>query len=747
LYQSTVIDWAMRSARSGPVAASASTMLKSALAFKSAPKDFRQYHVKDGRKVWNLTGIRRVLYRLPRVIEAVQRGETVWVAEGEKDVHALEEAGAVATCNPMGAGKWRPEYADVLDGASVIVVADRDEAGRKHGAKVAASLDHKALVVTMVEAAEGKDAADHLAAGLGLDDFRPVEDPVEPQPPAEDQPKQTQAAVLVRLARERYHLIIGDDGRPYAVAKDGPAIARPLRGRGGLREQLARIYSDTCRGAVASAAAFTDAIAVLEGHASQADPVPVYLRVAPHGDGIVLDLGTPDGRCIVATPAGWRRERRSPVLFRRTALTMALPDPVRPAPGAAVLEIGDDGKPAGMLAPLAALLNTSETTFRLLIGWLLAALIPGIPHPVLALLGEQGTAKSTTARLLAGLIDPSPAPLRSPPRDIRQWAITAAAGWTVCIDNISSIPDWLSDSLCKAVTGDGIVDRALYTDDDVIVLAFRRVITLTSIDAGELRGDLGDRLLPAELDRIADTDRRADAAIAADYEAGRPELLGAILTLLCECLARLPAVELEAMPRMADFGRVLAALDQVTGWDTLGSYRASADDIAEVVVESDLFAEAIRELVTGQDSGVGTWKGTAAELRQQITPAKPPKWWPRTPRAASGRLRRSAPSLRRVGVEVTFTRDGHARHVTIACADMKCERPSHRHYRHNQDGDQSADQQEFPDPGCDGSDGTQPSHPHPEPTQAESPTVTPSQRPDQQKHAPGGASVVTSVLL
>lgn len=165
-----------------------------------------------------------------------------------------------------------------------------------------------------------------------------MEDPAEAQPATEDQPKQTQAAVLVRLAHERYHLITGDDGHPYAVAKDGPSIARPLRGRGGLREQLARIYTDACRGAVASSSAFTDAIAVLEGHANQAELVPVYLRVAPHGDSIVLDLGTPDGRCNHCTPGGWRREPRSPVLFRRTALTMALPDLVRPAPGTAVLE-------------------------------------------------------------------------------------------------------------------------------------------------------------------------------------------------------------------------------------------------------------------------------------------------------------------------------------------------------------------------------------------------------------------------
>jgi hypothetical protein len=480
----------------------------------------------------------------------------------------------------------------------------------------------------------------------------------------EDKPKQTQAALLVKLARERYDLITGDDGRPYAVARNGPAVARPLRGRGGLREQLARIYSDACRGAVASASAFTDAIAVLEGHASQADPVPVYLRVAPHSDGIVLDLGTPDGRCIIAGPAGWRRESRSPVLFRRTALTMALPDPLR----------------GGSLSPLQELLNASEATFRLMAGWLLAALIPWIPHPILALLGEQGTAKSSAARLLIGLIDPSPAPLRSPPRDVRQWAITASAGWTVCIDNVSAIPDWLSDCLCKAVTGDGIVDRALYTDDDVIVLAFRRVIALTSIDAGELRGDLGDRLLPAELDRIDEAARRTDEQITTAYDAALPQLLGAILTLLCDCLARLPDVELENMPRMADFARLLAALDQAAGWDTLATYETTAADIAETVVESDLFAEAIRELVTTPGSDA-RWEGTASKLREHITPAKPPKWWPRTPRAASGRLRRSAPSLRRIGVEVTFTRQPGTgvRIITVECADTKCGLASHGH--------------------------------------------------------------------
>jgi 5S rRNA maturation endonuclease (ribonuclease M5) len=143
-----------------------------------APKDFRQRrseHRSDGSSgwVWNLKGTRRVLYRLPRILEAVAAGKTVYVVEGEKDVAALEQAGAVATCNPGGAGKWQDSYAQALAGASVVVVADRDQAGRKHARTVISSLRSRGCTVRIVEAAEGKDAADHLARHT-LDELVPV---------------------------------------------------------------------------------------------------------------------------------------------------------------------------------------------------------------------------------------------------------------------------------------------------------------------------------------------------------------------------------------------------------------------------------------------------------------------------------------------------------------------------------------------------------------------------------------------
>jgi 5S rRNA maturation endonuclease (ribonuclease M5) len=145
------------------------------------PKDFRMRR-PDGKGgwTWKLDGVTPVLYRLPEVMAAVRRGETVYIVEGEKDVEALRAAGAVATCNPGGAGKWRPEFTETLRGAHVAVVRDTDEPGRRHAAQVVASLRGVAASVRLVEAKAGKDAADHLAAGFGLDDF--VDIPL-PEPP------------------------------------------------------------------------------------------------------------------------------------------------------------------------------------------------------------------------------------------------------------------------------------------------------------------------------------------------------------------------------------------------------------------------------------------------------------------------------------------------------------------------------------------------------------------------------------
>ena len=140
------------------------------------PKGFAQ-RTPDGSGGfrWGRKGVPEVPYQLPEILAAVAAEDTVYVVEGEKDAEALCDVGCVATCNAGGAGKWREEFAAYFEGADVVVVADRDEPGRQHAAAVRDSLAPVARSVRVVEAREGKDAADHVAAGHTIDELVAVD--------------------------------------------------------------------------------------------------------------------------------------------------------------------------------------------------------------------------------------------------------------------------------------------------------------------------------------------------------------------------------------------------------------------------------------------------------------------------------------------------------------------------------------------------------------------------------------------
>ncbi|MGW2226825.1 toprim domain-containing protein [Streptomyces formicae] len=138
---------------------------------------------KSGRR-WSLNDehgnrlVRLVPYRLPELLKAKEADRVIWIAEGEKDVHALVDHGLHATCNAGGSGKWTAEHADFLEAADVTVVADRDEPGRQHALHVVETLKGIARSIYVVQARQGKDAADHFAAGHTDSEFNQVWAPV-----------------------------------------------------------------------------------------------------------------------------------------------------------------------------------------------------------------------------------------------------------------------------------------------------------------------------------------------------------------------------------------------------------------------------------------------------------------------------------------------------------------------------------------------------------------------------------------
>lgn len=172
------------------------------------PKDFRVWRPKPGGgKEWGIGDAPRVLYRLPKVTEAIREGRPILLVEGEKDVHAAERAGAVATCNFDGAAKpnqrtkWRPEYGETLRGAHIVIVADNDDAGHAHARAAQADLLGKAASVRIVRGlvdTPHADLSDHLAAGHTLDDLAPL-DLDTAEPPLEEEPPDIVDALIAEM--------------------------------------------------------------------------------------------------------------------------------------------------------------------------------------------------------------------------------------------------------------------------------------------------------------------------------------------------------------------------------------------------------------------------------------------------------------------------------------------------------------------------------------------------------------------
>ncbi len=219
--------------------------------------------------------------------------------------------------------------------------------------------------------------------------------------------------------------------------------------------------------------------------------------------------------------------------------------------------------------------------------------------------------------------------------------MSASGSWVVALDNLSGITLWLQDALCRAATGAGNVRRQLYSDSELAVLNFRRVIITTGIDLGAIRGDLADRSIIIKPERIPPTARRLEADLGDAFAKAWPTITAGLYDLAAQVLEVLPSIRVANPPRMADFASVLAAVDQVTGSNGLDRYTEHGEQLAEDVLDGDEVAVAVVAFMAKKDR----WNGTATELLDKVTPPQPGKHWPTTAHHFSGRLRRATPVL------------------------------------------------------------------------------------------------------
>src|SRR5262245_57768405 len=312
---------------------------------------------------------------------------------------------------------------------------------------------------------------------------------------------------------------------------------------------------------------------------------------------------------------------------------------------------------------LQPLLNcASYDDFILIVAWLLAALRPVGPYPLLALAGEQGSAKTVTCKLLKRLIDPSIAPVRTLPREERELMIAANNSHVLAFDNVSGRPAWLSDALCRLASGGGLAVRQLYSDDTEVLFEAARPMLLNGIEDVIGRPDLADRAIVLTLPPISNSQRLLEAELWAGFECVRPDILGALLDLMAHGLARRPAVHHTSLPSMEAFVLWEAACETAL-WPVgtiARAYGVNRQAMIESVIEGDPVAACARNIMLDRDE----WAGTASDFllaadklqRQEASIRRPD--WPRTPRALAGRLRRAQTSLRAVGINVGFQREG-----------------------------------------------------------------------------------------
>jgi len=240
----------------------------------------------------------------------------------------------------------------------------------------------------------------------------------------------------------------------------------------------------------------------------------------------------------------------------------------------------------------------SDNDFVLVVAWLLGALRAGGPYPVLAIAGEQGSAKTVLSKLLRGLIDPSVA------------VIAASNGHVLAFDNLSGLPPWLSDTLCRLTSGGAFSTRRLFTDQDEILFAAARPAILNGIEDVITRPDLADRAILLTLASIAERQRRPEHALWREFELARPHILGALLDAAAHGLHMLPRVRCKSLPRMADFALWATACE--SAFRPAGTVEAAYSNNRRAAIENIIDADPVAALVretwpTGRNGREAHW--------------------------------------------------------------------------------------------------------------------------------------------
>jgi hypothetical protein len=445
-------------------------------------------------------------------------------------------------------------------------------------------------------------------------------------------------------------LFLDQFGTPYAAIQIGDHIQTlPLKSSR-FRNWLCRVYYNS-EDNVLSSETVSNVLNILKAKAEfEGTAKSLSLRVAAVKEEpftIYYDLTNKDWQVVKITPEGWSIEY-APIMFTRYKGQQPQVYPSR--------EYSPD-----VFDRFMDLMNIKGEDERLLVkGYIVSLFYPDIPKPISIVIAEHGSAKTTEHELQKKLVDPSSTETLTFPRDINELVQKLSHNYVAYFDNVSKLPDWVSDQLCRASTGSGYSKRELYSDDEDVIYNFIRCTGINGINIAGLRQDLLDRGILRKRERIPKEKRRKKKDVHTEFDSIRPQLLGYIFDVLVKLLQvkRKGIIKLDELPRMADFAEIAEIACRCMGYGDKRFLKAYDKNI-ELQVEEAIAASLISNAIIKLMEVKAEWMGTASQLLTDLEQAAieikinlNSKGWPKGANVLSGRLDEVKTNLREIGIVI-----------------------------------------------------------------------------------------------
>jgi hypothetical protein len=452
-----------------------------------------------------------------------------------------------------------------------------------------------------------------------------------------DQPQEKSLAnKVMELIIKDCELVHNEQKEPYVIVnKSGIRQVFDVRSKS-FSDWISNKYYTSKKSALSEASLKT-VVSTLAGKAVyEGKTVEIFTRIAKTEQGYWLDLCNDKWEAVLINKAGWKVLSGNTIpLFSRSNSMQPIPTPIA----------------GGSIDPLWDLVNIPVEVRLIVVAWLLECLREDTPHVVMEFVGEQGSAKSTTQKLLKMLIDPNIANLRAAPKKVEDVWIGAINCHLISFENISYLGQEYQDALCVMATGGAHATRTLYTNKEEVIIELRKPIILNGITVNVTAQDLLDRSLHIELQPVKSRLQSKD--VEEDFAHQYAQIVGALLDQFVSALEVLDNVTIADTdkPRMVDFAYLGEAVFQANGYADgtfIELYMSMRQKGVYRTIESLPVGLALLTYLENRPEG---WSGKLIELLAQLNAQKPSGEtnWPKSAKGMGDVLRRLSPALRTLG--------------------------------------------------------------------------------------------------